>query len=280
MSNNSSFNGYIENNTIVHNLDPRIKIICTLFFTSLLLFFLNTEKLIFIILIVNFIFIIMLFLCSKIKIRILLNQIKSLWFIIIIILINNFFLNPTLNKANKIISILNYNVNVNVAAILKSIKIIFYLIEVFSISTVLITTTSPQKIVLAVIFFLKPLKKFNFPVEEIAMTINIAIYFMPILSDEFYRLYKIQTSRGMSFKQYNLKTNLKNLSSLITPIFIHIFEISDNFAYILKSRGYNSHANRTNFYKLTWSKTDTIFLFLLLIYFFGLIFLKKYFLIN
>ena len=103
-----------------------------------------------------------------------------------------------------------------------------------------------------------PLKVIRFPVHEIAMTISIALRFIPTLLDETDRIMKAQSSRGVDFKHGKLSSRLKAIVSLIIPLFISSFQRSEELADSMEARGYDPKAKRTRYRVLRFSLGDIV----------------------
>jgi energy-coupling factor transport system permease protein len=103
-----------------------------------------------------------------------------------------------------------------------------------------------------------PLKLIKFPTHEIAMTISIALRFIPTLLDETMRIMNAQASRGVDFEHGKVKEKIKAILSLIVPLFMSAFQRSEELANAMEARGYNPRAKRTRYRNLHWGISDTL----------------------
>lgn len=246
---------YVPYNTVIHRLDPRVKILAMIMlFVSVFLSF-GSWTLTFVMSGINAIVIFSLMLISKVRLRDLLIQLRSIWILVILLMIINIFVPP--NGSTHII-LVNGGFTLYAESFLQSGKIILRLLEMFGIAMILTATTTPQELTFGFSFFMKPLKKIRFPVEEIAMTISIALRFIPTLLEETNRIYKAQASRGVDFKHGSIANRFRGIISLIVPLLVASFAMSDDLAFALEARGYNPKAERTRYRELRWSKKDTI----------------------
>lgn len=124
-----------------------------------------------------------------------------------------------------------------------SIKIYLMIVTV----TLLTTTTTSVQLTFAIEDILNPLKIFRIPVNEWAMTIAIAIRFVPSLLDESQRILKAQSSRGMDFSNGSIKDKTKSLVSLVIPMFSIAFKKADDLANAMEARSYNPRYARTRY---------------------------------
>lgn len=254
---------YVPFNTPIHRLDPRVKILAMIMLMVSIFLSFSSWTLTFVMSGINFILIFILMLISKVRLRDLLYQLRTIWFLLLILLIINIFLPP---NGSKHILIINGNFKLYAESFLQTGKIFLRLIEMFSVAMILTATTTPYELTYGFSFFIKPLKKVKFPVEEVAMTTSIALRFIPTLIEETNRIYKAQASRGCDFKHGNLKMKFKGVVSLIIPLFVSSFAMSDDLALALEARGYNPKKERTRYRELHWSSKDTIILILVTLY--------------
>lgn len=241
---------YVPYNTFLHRLDPRIKLLCLIMLMVSVFLSFSSWTLTFVMSGINAIIIFTLMLIGKVRIRDLVFQLKSIWFLVLVLTIINIFLPPQ----NSIHVIANINgFKLYAESFLQSAKIILRLLEMFALAMTLTATTTPQELTYSFSFFFLPLKKIKFPVEEIAMTMSIALRFIPTLLIETERIYKAQSSRGIDYKHGNIAMKFKGVVALIIPLFVSAFAMSDDLAYALEARGYNPKATRTRYrkYKIT-----------------------------
>jgi len=110
--------------------------------------------------------------------------------------------------------------------------------------------------------FLKPLAKFGLPAHEIAMTISIAMRFIPILIEESERIKKAQISRGAKFEG-NIINRIKSIIPLIVPLFISGFRKAHDLSLAMEARGYRGGEGRTSYLYLELRKNDFVCLCML-----------------
>lgn len=254
---------YVPFDTFIHRLDPRGKILAMIMLIVSIFLSFSSWTLTFVMSGVNAIIIFILMLIGKVRLRDLIFQLKSLWILILILMIINIFVPP--NGSVHIIAQVG-NFKLYAESFLQSGKIILRIIEMFGVAMILTATTTPLELTNGLSFFLYPLRKVKFPVEEISMTISIALRFIPTLLEETNRIYKSQCSRGVDFRHGDLKMKFKGMISLIIPLFVSSFAMSDDLAYALEARGYNPKANRTHYRELRWRKADTFTLLFVILY--------------
>ncbi|MGJ0847637.1 energy-coupling factor transport system permease protein [Tissierella praeacuta DSM 18095] len=255
---------YFPGNTIIHKLDPRVKIIIiSLFIASL--FFINTF--IPYIFILSFIFTVVKI--SKVPLKFILKGIKPLLFIILI----TFSINIFMTKGEVLFEIGPLTVTKEglYLAVFMALRLIFLITG----TSLLTLTTSPIALTDGIEKLLSPLKRIGLPAHELAMMMTIALRFIPTLLEETDKIMKAQMARGADFESGNILSRAKNLVPLLVPLFINAFRRADELATAMEARCYRGGDNRTRLNELKLEKIDIIIL-MSMIMFFGFIISIKY----
>ena len=135
-----------------------------------------------------------------------------------------------------------------------------YIMIIFT--TLLTATTRPIALTRSIEDLLLPLKLLFIPVHIIAMIISIALRFIPTLLEEAQRIMKAQASRGVDFKNGNMKSKAKSMITLIIPLFVSAFSKAEDLANAMETRGYDPYAKRTRYraYPIKWLDVATFIL--------------------
>lgn len=263
-SDNITFGRYTPYNTITHRLDPRSKIflLILLMVTVFLPFTLwSTSLIISFLLLLLFITVMAI---SKVSFLDLFNSIKGMWFLIIVLMIVYIFI-PNSAYENVAFSIGSFNIYWE--SICQSIYIIFRLILMLSLTMVLTSTTKPMDLTYGLEWYMAPLKVVHFPSHEIAMTLSIALRFIPTLLDETKRIIKAQSSRGVDFDRGGLFKRFRAIIALIVPLFVSAIERSEELSDAMEIRGYDPRGKRSKYHQLKFSFRDLIALIVVLLLF-------------
>lgn len=272
--NNIVFGRYVNGNTFVHKLDPRTKIFLLIAFSIgiFLQFTNNVTSLVFSGIYLFLVLVLMLF--SKIRILDLFKSLSVMWFMMIFLMIIYLITpinNPTLPEAFKLFGRpIYYDVFVNMGYIFLRLALLI------SLAMVLTSTTRPMDMTYAFEWYMNPLRVIKFPVHEIAMTLSIALRFIPTLLDETNRIMKAQESRGADFKHGSLLKRFGAIISLIIPLFVSAIERSEQLANAMEARGYDPRAKRTRYKVLKGSFRDALALIFGILILGGIIFLLVY----
>jgi energy-coupling factor transport system permease protein len=255
---------YFPGDSIVHKLDPRIKIIIIgLFIASL--FFINTFfPYVFILL-----FILTVIRIAKLPIKYILKGLKPLVFILLITLVINIFM--TKGEVLFYIGPLTVTKEGLRIAVFMAIRLIFLITG----TSLLTLTTSPISLTDGIEKLLSPFKRVGLPAHELAMMMTIALRFIPTLLEETDKIMKAQMARGADFESGNILNRAKNLVPLLVPLFINAFRRADELATAMEARCYRGGDNRTRLNELRLKRSDIVILTLMIV-FFGLIISTRY----
>ena len=259
---------YYKKDSLVHSLDPRVKLVATLVF--LVSLFISTN--IFAYMLATIFLLIAIHLC-KVPFRFIIRGLKSLLVLLFISVFFNLFLTP----AECVFSFGIFKITREgiVIAIKMAIRLIYLVIG----SSILTLTTTPSKLTDGLEKGLAFLKIFKIPVAEIALMMSIALRFIPILIEEIDKIMNAQMSRGADFEHGNLIEKAKSLIPLLIPLFVSAFKRANDLAYAMESRCYSSDAKRTKLRPLKYKKIDYMTYIYLLVYII-LIFLTRYITID
>lgn len=246
---------YVNHDTFIHRMDPRNKFFCLIALMVAVFISYPTYEMTFIVGGAIATLIVTLLLLAKVRILDVFKSLRVLWFFILLLMVINVFA-PPVNAVNIAFNI--GKVNVYWEAIFQSLKIILRLVLMIMLTTLLTATTKPLDLTYALEWYMAPLKVIRFPVHEVAMTISIALRFIPTLLDETDRIMKAQSSRGVDFKHGKLSSRLKAIVSLIIPLFISSFQRSEELADSMEARGYDPRAKRTRYRVLKFTGRDIV----------------------
>jgi len=256
---NITLGRYTPYNSFLHRMDPRNKIFCLIALMVAVFISYSTWELTFIIGGILAAFTLVLLLISHISFRQLFGSLRAMWFIVIVLLLINALVPP---RGAEAIAFSIGTFNVYWDAILQSLKIVLRLVLMISLSMILTATTKPLELTYALEWYLTPLKVIKFPAHEVAMTISIALRFIPTILGEVERIMKAQSSRGVDFKHGKLSSRFRAIISLIIPLFISAFQRSEELADAMEARGYDPKQKRTRYRKLKFHFSD-VFAFIL-----------------
>ena len=204
--NNMILGRYIPGNSIIHQLDPRGKLL-SMFLFIFLLFWANnlqTNLLLF-----GFIFVLMYL--TKISVSFYVKGLKSMIFIIAFTTIFQLFATSqgTILYQWWFLKLTDQGLMQAAIIFCRFILIIFY-------STILTVTTTPLSLADAVEKILTPLKLIKVPAHEIGLMLSMSLRFVPTLVDDTNRIMNAQRARGVDFGEGNLLKRIRSFIPILT----------------------------------------------------------------
>lgn len=261
MLKNIAIGQYYNTGSPVHLLDPRVKLILTAAFITMVFFVQNYWGYA-----VLFVFVCFLSMLANVPPKVLLKTLKPLLYIIIFTFILNllFMQGKTVIFSWWIIRITEEGLN---QAVFMALRLLFLVCG----ASFLTLTTSPIELTDALERLMKPLTVFRFPAHELAMMMSIALRFIPTLLDEADKIMKAQASRGADFESGNLMQRAKNMLPLLVPLFVSAFRRADELALAMESRCYRGGTGRTRMKILKLGMRDAAATLFIAVLFTGII---------
>ena len=263
-----TFGRYSNKNSFTHKLDPRNKILMVILLTvTIFLQFTNWSSTL-IISGVLVIFTIILLIVSKVSLLELFKSLAMMWLLMIFLMAGYIFI-PMANYTHVAFTIGTFNVYWD--AIYQCGYILLRIFMMLAFTMILTSTTKPMELTYGIEWYMLPLKVIKFPVSEIAMTLSIALRFIPTLLDETNRIMKAQASRGVDFTRGGLGKRLKAVITLVIPLFVSAIERSEELSNAMEARGYDPKAKRTKYRILHFSWRDLVGVLLVILVFAGVL---------
>lgn len=256
---------YYPADSVIHKLDPRVKLFCTLIYIISLFSFRGIAALI-----VATLFLFGIIKTSKVPFKFMVKGLKAIMILMLITAFFNLFLTP----GEPVVSFWIFRITAEGAknAALMAIRLT-YLILGTSIMTL---TTTPNQLTDGLEKSLMPLSKIGVPVHAIAMMMSIALRFIPILIEETDKIMKAQMARGADFESGNLLKRVKNMIPLLVPLFVSAFRRADDLAMAMEARCYNGGEGRTKMKPLNYAGRDRAAYLVVIGYLIVILICRKY----
>ncbi|MDA3931797.1 MAG: energy-coupling factor transporter transmembrane component T [Tenericutes bacterium] len=152
----------------------------------------------------------------------------------------------------------SFNFRIYEKGIEMSIFVVLRLLIIITLSTILTLTTKPTDLTQGLESLLRPLKKIGFNSDDFALIISISLRYIPTIFDEANKIMQAQASRGADFSEGKLKDKLKQVISLLIPMFIIAFMRSEELADAMGSRNFIPGKPRTRLHILEYSYRDVL----------------------
>lgn len=242
---------FFPGKSLLHKLDPRIKII-SLILLMVTIFCAKTYMGFGIIVAMS----VLLVMLSEINFGTILKSMKPVLFILIFTVVANVFWTSGENLLFSFGIIKIYSEGL-VRALLMALRILCLINTTFVLLTY---TTSPVALTDAIERLLSPLSKIGVPVHEFSMMMSIALRFIPTLLEETDKIISAQKARGADFENGSLLKRVKALVPVLVPLFVSAFRRADELAGAMECRLYSGGKGRTRMKVLKISTRDVLFL--------------------
>jgi len=246
---------YYPGNSVVHRLDPRVKIIATMAFIVALFVvksFLGFG--------ISFLALAAVIATSKVPVKYILRGLKPIFLIIVLTFMLNMFMidGEVLVK----LGFLHITKEGLFTALFMAVRLILLIIG----SSLLTLATKPMSLTDGIESLLKPLRRIGVPAHELAMMMTIALRFIPTLLEETDKIMKAQQARGADFETGNIFKRAKHLIPILIPLFISAFRIAQDMAMAMEARCYRGGDNRTRMNGMKLGKIDVVAVIILLLF--------------
>ena len=240
-----TFGQYFPGESIIHRLDPRMKLILIVAYIVLLFVADGLFSLL-----IGAGMGVIFYALSKLPWKLVITCSKPIMPIIIFTAVLNFFFvegEPIFEW--KFISVSEKGV---LTAVLMCIRIICLIAG----SSLLTYTTTPIALTDGLERLMKPLQKIKVPVHELSMMMTIALRFIPTLIDETQKIMAAQKARGADLESGNVIEKAKALIPILIPLFVSAFRRADELALAMECRCYHGGEGRTRMKQLKLSGKD------------------------
>lgn len=236
---------YYPGDSIIHKLDPRVKLMGALIFIITVFLASNVFSIV-----VVTAFLITFIALSRVPLSFMLKGLRAIVMLLIVAGIFNLFLTP----GNAIVEFWVFRItDVGIKNCIFMIIRMIYLIVGTSVMTL---TTTPNQLTDGLEKSLGFLKKIRIPVHEIAMMMSIALRFIPILVEETDKIMKAQMARGADFESGGVFKRAKNMVPILVPLFVSAFRRANDLALAMEARCYNGGEGRTKMKPLSYNNDD------------------------
>ncbi len=250
-------------NSIIHNLDPRIKFFfVTVLFIMAILFSTLPALIILFFIPLPFVFI------ARVN-RQWLRSLRGAALLAIFIfamnlIIGYFYPSQPLEPIGSMDTLTTFLVLLE-----KSLAMTLRFVVLISSFSVFFLTTSPDHLGLA-------LQQSHIP-YEFCFAFTTAVRFVPVLADEAQTIMDAQKARGLELERGNFLKRVRNYIPILIPLIVNAIRRSLELAEAMESRAWGASEKRTNLYMLKLKKNDYILAFISVIMLIIAIYIKVVF---
>lgn len=245
-----TFGQFIDTGSFIHKLDSRTKLLLLIEF--IVFIFLADGYLSLALL---FGFVVCAMFVSRVPILMYLKNIKSILPVIILTAVLNVFY-----ASSGRVLVDWWIFTITTGGILRAVYMALRIVLLILASALLSYTTSPTSLTGAIESLLKPLKYIGLgnAVHTMAMTMTIALRFIPTLIEETGRIMNAQKARGADLESGSLLRRIKALLPILIPLLISSVRRASELAEAMECRCYNGGEGRTKYKVLKYKFIDLI----------------------
>ena len=256
---------YYPVSSLIHRLDPRVKIIGTLVYLVSLFLFDSFAGLL-----VAVTFLCGIIILSKVPVRYILKGLKPVMILLFMTVFFNLFLTP----GEEIFRWWIFKITKE--GVYRGAFFGFRMLLLIMGSSLMTFTTTPVQLTDGLEWLMKPLSVIGVPVHDVATMMSIALRFIPILIEETDRIMKAQQARGADFESGNVFRRIKAMIPIFVPLLISAFRRAFDLALAMEARCYHGGQGRTKYHALRFRARDYAAFVILTVYLTSVIILRRW----
>ncbi len=221
------FGQYIPRKSVIHALDPRIKIGVAVVLSVIVLqgaFFTCAAVSLFLLILTPI---------SRIPFSRLLSALRPARLFLVLL----FILHLLFTEGTPIPLFEDRLVTITFEGLLKGLLVSWQFAVLLCTGALLTMTTSPGELVDGLERILRPLRVIGIRSHDIALMVSLALRFVPTLIQEMDRIRDAQAARGAAF-QGGLINRSRRAASMLLPVALGAFRRGDELAAAMEARGY------------------------------------------
>ena len=239
---------YFPGNSVLHRMDPRVKLVLTFAYIFAVFVPSNWAGLG-----IAVAFVLLAVSVSGLPVRLVLKSLKPILPLILITSVLNMFY---VSEGREIVDwwIITITSKGLITAAFITIRILCLIVG----SSLLTYTTSPTTLTDALERLLSPLKAVKLNVHELAMMMTIALRFIPTLIEETDKIMSAQKARGADMESGGLLQRIRALIPILIPLFVSSFRRAYELATAMECRCYRGGEGRTRMKQLHLRPLDGV----------------------
>ncbi len=237
---------YFPGKSLLHRLDPRMKLSLTLLFMIAIFLPKNWVGLG-----LAAAFLGLIVALSRLPVKLVWRSVKPILFLVLFTSVLNMFY-VTGGQTLVHWGFIRITTQGIITAVFISARIVCLIIG----SSLLTYTTTPTALTDAIESLLSPLKVIRINAHELAMMMTIALRFIPTLMEETHKIMAAQKARGADMESGNLMQRVKALVPVIIPLFVSSFRRAYDLAMAMECRCYQGGEGRTRMKQLRTGPRD------------------------
>ncbi len=274
ISRNITIGQYLALGSFIHKMDPRVKLLSFVLLVAAITFSATYTA--------NAVLLFVVFALvplSKIPLRYALSGLKpAIPIVLLLAALQIIFYTSAFAGGQNCISFFRWGpIDSNTCGAQLAIVSAARFVELLVLTSLLTFSTTVTELTLGTEQLLSPLQRFNFPAHELALTMTIALRFIPTLAEELERIMKAQVSRGADLGQrgrWRFIQQTRALLPLIVPLFLSALRRAEDLILAMEARCYVGGKGRTHFLELDAKPSDFVALAMVVLFSVGMLLVR------
>lgn len=266
-----TFGQYYPGKSLLHRMDPRMKLVLTF---ALIVFMFVCKS--FASLAVIVLLTLTAVALSGVPAKMIFKSIKPVLIILVFTaVLNVFYTHGTAENGDILwLSFWNGKFEIWDKGVYTAVFTMIRIVALVVVSSLLTYTTTPTMLTDALERLLSPLKIFHIKVHTLAMMMTLALRFIPTLIEEIERIMNAQKARGADLETGGIIQRAKALVPIFIPLMVSSFRRAYELALAMTCRCYTGGDGRTRMKQMKLKARDFICLFVCLLFTAGVILLN------
>jgi energy-coupling factor transport system permease protein len=237
---------YLAAPTLLHRVDPRLKLGAVVAATVLVFIYSGWPLLAFAAMLVT-----LLAVCGLPLLRVA-KALRSVWVIVFVTFLLQIFLTP--GEVLWHWGFLSITDTGLANGLLLSGRVVILVV----LLSALTMTTPPLKLADGLESLMRPLSYLKVPIARVTTIVSITLMFIPSILDQSSKLVRAQMARGADFESANLLRRVKDVLPVLVPLFVKVFHDADELAVAMDARAYGGGRNRTRLHPMKIHTTEAL----------------------
>ena len=242
---------YYKADSFVHKLDPRTKIIMTIWLIVIIFLAKNFYSLA-----LTAVFSLVSVLITSVPLKMYLKSLKPIIPILLFTAIINIFYIKT---GDELLSF--WKITITSGGVFTALFMAVRILLLIMCSSILTYTTVPTALTDGLEKLLSPLKLLKIDIASLAMMMTLALRFIPTLIEEIERITNAQKARGADLEGGNFIQKVKAMIPILIPLFVSSFNRAYELAFAMSCRCYSGGSGRTRMKKMRFTVRDLVCVF-------------------
>ena len=258
---------YFPGKSLLHRLDPRMKLVLTLLFIVLVFLPRNWWGMLLV-----FGFLALVVALSRLPVKLVWRSVKPVLLLVTFTAVLNVLYVHTGT------TLFQWRfIQITTGGLQNAAFIALRILCLITGSSMLTYTTTPTALTDAIERLLSPLRLIKVNPHELAMMMTIALRFIPTLMEETDKIMSAQKARGADMESGGLLQRIRALVPILIPLFVSSFRRAYDLAMAMECRCYQGGEGRTRMKQLHTAPRDWVALAVYLLVGAGLIVLNIFF---